>query len=133
MVSLSYTYLLIQADDIAWDGYQANRNRILDHVADNKIDNIALFTGDTHANWLFEINKNTVLQGTNDTSTVKNTSTTTNSYQPGTVVEYGGTAVSSNGWGNSWGSYENSTVGAKRMVENNPSLLYADAYRKSFM
>lgn len=116
----------------AWDGYQSNRRRLLEHIASNSIDNIAIFTGDTHANWLFENSLKTTLQATNLTSTLNNISTTTNSYQPGTVVEYGGTAVSSNGWGNSWGSYENSTVGARRMVENNPSLLYADAYRKPF-
>lgn len=90
-----------------------------------------MFTGDTHANWLFENSLASTLQGTNDTSTIKNVTTTTNSYQPGTIVEYGGTAVSSSGWGNNWGSYDNSTVGAKRMVQNNPTLLYADAYRKS--
>jgi alkaline phosphatase D len=88
-------------------------------------------TGDTHANWLFENNLETTLQGSNDTSTLRVIKTTENSYQRGTVVEFGGTAVSSSGWGNSWGSYENSTVGAKAMVENNPTLLYADGFSKS--
>jgi alkaline phosphatase D len=87
-------------------------------------------TGDTHANWLFENNLETTLQGSNDTSTLRVIKTTENSYQRGTVVEFGGTAVSSSGWGNSWGSYENSTVGAKAMVENNPTLLYADGFSK---
>ena len=36
---------------IAWDSYQANRYRILDHIYDNQIDNVAVFTGDSHANW----------------------------------------------------------------------------------
>jgi alkaline phosphatase D len=90
-------------------------------------------TGDTHANWLFENNLETTLQGSNDTSTLKTIETTTNEYQRGTIVEFGGTAVSSSGWGNSWGSYENSTVGAKAMVENNPTLLYADGFSKSFL
>jgi alkaline phosphatase D len=116
----------------AWDGYQANRNRLLSHIHDNSIDNVVAFTGDTHANWLFENSLETTLQGSNDTATLRSITTTTNSYQRGTVVEYGGTAVSSSGWGNSWGSYENSTVGARRMVENNPTLLYSDAFRESF-
>ena len=114
----------------AWDGYQANRRRLLQHVYDNQIDNVFAVTGDTHANWLFENNLETTLQGTNDNSTLKTIETTTNEYQRGTIVEFGGTAVSSSGWGNNWGSYENSTVGAKRMVENNPTLLYSDAFRK---
>jgi alkaline phosphatase D len=115
----------------AWDGYQANRNRLLKHVYDEQIDNVFVVTGDTHANWLFENNLETTLQGTNDTATLKTIATTENEYQRGTIVEFGGTAVSSNGWGNSWGSYENHTVGAKAMVENNPTLLYSDAFRMS--
>lgn len=115
----------------AWDGYQANRRRLLQHVYDNQIDNVFAVTGDTHANWLFENNLETTLQGSNDTSTLKTIKTTSNEYQRGTIVEFGGTAVSSSGWGNSWGSYENSTVGAKAMVENNPTLLYADGFSKS--
>ena len=114
----------------AWDGYQANRRRLLEHVHDETIDNVVFFTGDTHANWLFENNLNTTLQGTNDTSSLTNISTTQNSYQRGTIVEFGGTAVSSSGWGNSWGSYENSTVAASRMVENNPTLLYSEGFRE---
>jgi len=115
----------------AWDGYQANRRRLLQHVYDNQIDNVFAVTGDTHANWLFENNLETTLQGSNDTSTLKTIKTTINEYQRGTIVEFGGTAVSSSGWGNNWGSYENSTVGAKAMVENNPTLLYADGFSKS--
>ena len=106
---------------------------MLQHVYDNKIDNVFAVTGDTHANWLFENNLETTLQGSNDTSTLKTIETTTNEYQRGTIVEFGGTAVSSSGWGNSWGSYENSTVGAKAMVENNPTLLYADGFSKSLL
>ena len=117
----------------AWDGYQANRNRLLKHVYDEQIDNVFVVTGDTHANWLFENSLETTLQGTNDTATLKTVATTENEYQRGTIVEFGGTAVSSNGWGNSWGSYENHTVGAKAMVENNPTLLYSDAFRMSLV
>lgn len=116
---------------IAWDGYQANRQRLLQHIYDEQIDNVFAVTGDTHANWLFENNLETTLQGTNDTSSLKVIESTENTYQRGTVVEFGGTAVSSNGWGNSWGSYEEHLTGAKAMVENNPTLLYADAFRES--
>jgi alkaline phosphatase D len=112
----------------AWDGYQANRRRLLQHIYDNSIDNVVAVTGDTHANWLFENNLETTLQGGNDSTTVKDISTTGNTYQRGTVVEFGGTAVSSNGWGNSWGSYDNATIGATRMVQNNPSLLYSEGW-----
>lgn len=101
----------------------------MQHIYDEQIDNVFVVTGDTHANWLFENNLDTTLQGNNDTSSIQVVETTENSYQRGTVVEFGGTAVSSNGWGARWGSYENSTVGAQAMVENNPTLLYSDAFR----
>jgi alkaline phosphatase D len=116
---------------IAWDGYQANRKRLLTHITDNKINNIAVFTGDTHANWLFENSLETTLQGTNDTYSLKNVVTSGNRYQPGTLVEYGGTAVSSTGWGLSLGSVENATIAAEGMVKGNPSLLFTEGYRES--
>ena len=39
----------------AWDGYQANRNRTLKHLYDNKIDNNIFLAGDSHANWVSDI------------------------------------------------------------------------------
>ena len=35
----------------SWDGYQAQRQRLMQYVDDQQIDNIAIFTGDTHSNW----------------------------------------------------------------------------------
>lgn len=37
---LNFSALGATADYDAWDGYKANRQRILDHVQDNKIDNL---------------------------------------------------------------------------------------------
>ena len=90
-------------------------------------------TGDTHANWLFENSLETTYQGSHDSSTLRKLATTANAYQRGVVTEYGVTAVSSNGWGKSWGSYENSTVPAQRMVDGNPSLLYTEGYHRGYM
>ena len=39
----------------AWDGYRANRNRILDHIQQNKIDNTIILSGDSHANWVSDL------------------------------------------------------------------------------
>ena len=39
----------------AWDGYRANRNRILDHIKDNRIDNTIILSGDSHANWVSDL------------------------------------------------------------------------------
>ncbi|KAH9946357.1 PhoD-like phosphatase-domain-containing protein [Epithele typhae] len=68
----------------AWDGYRANRNRILDHLYSNKIDNTLILSGDSHANWVSD------LAHINDTT----------NYDPvsgkGAIgVEFAGTAVTS--------------------------------------
>ncbi|KAK7683869.1 hypothetical protein QCA50_013247 [Cerrena zonata] len=39
----------------AWDGYRANRNRILNHLYDNHIDNTIVLSGDSHANWVSDL------------------------------------------------------------------------------
>ncbi|EMD38322.1 hypothetical protein CERSUDRAFT_72861 [Gelatoporia subvermispora B] len=69
----------------AWDGYRANRNRILGHLYNNDIDNTIILSGDSHANW-----NSHVPPDPNDTVT----------YDPTTGegaigVEFAGTAVSS--------------------------------------
>ncbi|KAI0082795.1 hypothetical protein K474DRAFT_1687863 [Panus rudis PR-1116 ss-1] len=68
----------------AWDGYRANRARVLDHLYTGKIDNTLVLSGDSHANWVSDIAR------PNDTTT----------YDPitgkGAIgVEFAGTAVSS--------------------------------------
>ncbi|RDB21292.1 Alkaline phosphatase D [Hypsizygus marmoreus] len=73
----------------AWDGYRANRARVLDHLYKNKISNTVILAGDSHANWVSD------LAHPNDTS-----------YNPATGagaigVEFAGTAVTS---GSSFGS-----------------------------
>jgi len=39
----------------AWDGYTANRNRTLQHLYDNKIDNNIFLAGDSHATWVSDV------------------------------------------------------------------------------
>ncbi|EIW60084.1 uncharacterized protein TRAVEDRAFT_145154 [Trametes versicolor FP-101664 SS1] len=68
----------------AWDGYRANRARVLNHLYDNKISNTLILSGDSHANWVSD------LAHPNDTVT----------YDPitgkGAIgVEFAGTAVTS--------------------------------------
>ncbi len=41
----------------AWDGYPAERSKLVNYIADNKIDNIIFVTGDTHCSWAFDIPK----------------------------------------------------------------------------
>jgi len=68
----------------AWDGYRANRERILDHLYDNKISNTVILSGDSHANWAGD------LAHPNDTTTYNSISGN------GAIgVEFAGTAVTS--------------------------------------
>ncbi|KAI7318193.1 hypothetical protein KC315_g10167 [Hortaea werneckii] len=39
----------------AWDGYQANRNRTLNHLYQNKIGNNIMLSGDSHASWVSDL------------------------------------------------------------------------------
>ncbi|KAJ8078629.1 hypothetical protein PM082_012912 [Marasmius tenuissimus] len=68
----------------AWDGYRANRQRVLDHLYENDISNTVILAGDSHANWVSD------LAHPNDSTT----------YDPVTGegaigVEFAGTAVTS--------------------------------------
>ncbi|TRM56429.1 PhoD-like phosphatase-domain-containing protein [Schizophyllum amplum] len=39
----------------AWDGYTANRARILNHINASAIDNTIILSGDSHANWVSDL------------------------------------------------------------------------------
>lgn len=39
----------------AWDGYQANKNRTLNHLYSNKINNNIFIAGDSHASWVSDL------------------------------------------------------------------------------
>lgn len=39
----------------AWDGYQANRNRTLNHLYQNNIGNNIVMSGDSHASWVSDL------------------------------------------------------------------------------
>lgn len=38
-----------------WDGYPAERQRVVEHIAGNDIDNVVLLTGDFHSSFAFEV------------------------------------------------------------------------------
>lgn len=75
----------------AWDGYQANKNRTLQTLYDNNINNNIVVAGDSHANWVSDL---TWLDHNN------NTNNHHPSYNPTTGtgaigVEFAGTAITS--------------------------------------
>lgn len=45
------------ADPDQWDGYGASRNRLLDFIDSEAIDNVVILTGDAHSSWAMDIAK----------------------------------------------------------------------------
>ncbi len=41
-----------------WDGYQADRDGVIDYILSHGIQNVVFMTGDIHSSWAFEISKN---------------------------------------------------------------------------
>ena len=41
-----------------WDGYQAARDRLLEDLTSDKVDNIAILSGDIHSSWGFDVPRN---------------------------------------------------------------------------
>ncbi len=39
----------------AWDGYRANRAKILGHVVRESIEDLVILTGDVHSTWVFDV------------------------------------------------------------------------------
>jgi alkaline phosphatase D len=46
-----------------WDGYLASRNRFLNHLLTNQIDNVVVLTGDIHSSWANEVTFNPFAPG----------------------------------------------------------------------
>jgi alkaline phosphatase D len=55
-LSASFGASIINPDQ--WDGYQAARSRIFDHVESNGIDNLVVLTGDIHSSWANDLSRN---------------------------------------------------------------------------
>jgi alkaline phosphatase D len=45
----------------SWNGYLFQRNSILDALKQNKVSNVVIVSGDSHASWSFDLNKQPVL------------------------------------------------------------------------
>ena len=74
----------------------------------------------------------TVLEGTKLANTTLGTNPVDTKYKRGQLVEFGGTAVSSGGWGASWLNEKNATSrAATGLVANSGSLFWSEGFCKS--
>jgi hypothetical protein len=93
---------------------------------------LSTVTGDTHASWLLENNLDTVLEGTKFANTTLGPNAVDTNYKRGQLVEFGGTAVSSSGWGASWLNSKNATDrAATGLVANSGSLFWSEGFCES--
>ncbi|KAF7187238.1 Alkaline phosphatase D [Pseudocercospora fuligena] len=104
----------------AWDGYQANRNRTLNFLTENKIGNNIVISGDSHASWV------------SDLVWLDHANYSVSSGDGGLGVEFAGSAVSSpcpygqNITLKSANNYSDWLVGA------NPELQWNDLYYRGY-
>ena len=92
----------------AWDGYPAEKKRIEQYIAENKIADILFVTGDTHASWAIE----TFAEG------LKNTKG-----KQALAVELGTTSVTS-GNGNEGKPDDSVKVKEQKLLKQNPHIKY---------
>ncbi|KXN90604.1 Alkaline phosphatase D [Leucoagaricus sp. SymC.cos] len=105
----------------AWDGYRANRNRILDHLYNNTISNTAILAGDSHANWVSD------LAHANDTV----------NYDPATGrgaigVEFAGTGVTSTTGPFDRGDFNDAVNFSSIYVRDNIDLQWSEGFFRGF-
>lgn len=104
----------------AWDGYMASKNRTLQTLYENGIDNNIVIAGDTHVNWVSDL-------------TWLDSSPYDSSTGAGAIgVEFGGAAVSSP---SSFG--ENVTISdandiSKQVVGDSESLHWSEGYYRGY-
>ncbi|TAQ88966.1 hypothetical protein B7494_g2706 [Chlorociboria aeruginascens] len=104
----------------AWDGYQSNRNRTLQHLYDNKINNTIFLAGDSHASWVSDL-----------------VWLDTHPYDPttgnGSVgVEFAGSAVSSPSPGGQNISLATANFASSLLVAANRELQWQDVYYRGY-
>lgn len=104
----------------AWDGYRANKNRTLETLINNKIENNIILSGDSHANYVSDIN----YRDRKD-------------YDPATgvgsvAVEFAGTAVSSPGPVGQNGTLEAAQIVAQYVVRTSEAVQWQDSYYRGY-
>ena len=85
---VTFSYLNRSVDRVnlnpdAWDGYPQERDKIVNHLTGNNINNVIFLTGDTHSSWAYEV--------TTDPFTGYDSATAAGAV----AVEFGVTSVSS--------------------------------------
>lgn len=107
----------------AWEGYRVQRDNILKHIEDNKINNTVILSGDSHATWISDLKR--------ENSTTYNPVTG----EGALGVEFAGSAVSSpSSYGHGPGFTDQIYVGlATELTANSPSLQFAEGQLRGYI
>ncbi len=103
----------------SWDGYRVARDRVFDMIEEQKLDSVAVLTGDVHSSWAFDLPRRPF-----------------DNYDPGTgrgslAVEFAGTSVTSYSTLGTGPDGENQLRG---ILKSRPHLHYVDGrYRGYFV
>lgn len=102
-----------------WNGYPVERNKIADFIQSNKIQDIILLTGDTHASWAFEITTDIRMYQSNSSS--------------GSIaVEFGTPSINSGNWNESY-PLDSARLGEKLYRDFNPHLKYVNGVDHGYL
>ena len=109
----------IYANPDQWDGYQAERRAIFDHLSAQDIDNFVVLTGDIHSSWVMDL--------TRDPENLLQYNPLTGAGSLG--VEYVATSVTSSGF--------DQLAGAPRLANAlrllNPHMQYVEVTRRGYL
>ena len=103
----------------SWDGYRVARDRVFDMIEEQKLDSVAVLTGDVHSSWAFDLPRRPF-----------------DNYDPGTgrgslAVEFAGTSITSS---SNLGAGPNGEQQLRDIKQARPHLHYADGrYRGYFV
>jgi alkaline phosphatase D len=102
-----------------WDGYQASRNAVIDHLQEKKIDNVVFLTGDIHSSWALDVSRDPY------DATIYDPATGEGAF----AVEFVGPSVTSEALENS--PLADSASGLLKLA--NPHLKFSDVTRKGYV
>jgi alkaline phosphatase D len=102
-----------------WDGYQYDRNRVLNYILDNGVQNVVLLTGDIHSSWAMEISKDPFDPNVYNPAMGKN----------GVAVELVGPSITSQ----ALEGMSTATFAPQLLAAKNPHLIYSEFTKKGYV
>jgi alkaline phosphatase D len=102
-----------------WDGYQVERNRVLNYIADNGVQNTVFLTGDIHSSWALETSKDPFDKNVYDPATGKNA----------IAIEIVGPSVTSQ----ALEGMATATLAPSLLAGTNPHIKYSEFTKKGYV